>query len=126
MRKLSPTAGLKQAIQLLEAEQAINGQLLKVQFQVTYESFKPVNLLRRTLKDISASQALTDDLLGTAVGLTAGYLTKKIVVGSSENPYRQVMGSMLQNGVTTIIAEHPEVIKSVGRFIYNLFSSKKI
>ncbi len=126
MRKISPTVGLRAAIELLEAEQAINGQLLKIQFQVTYESFRPVNLLKRTIKDISSSTEITDELLGNAVGLAAGYLTKKIVVGSSENSYRKVAGSMLQSGVTNIVAQHPEIIKAIGRFIFNLFSTKKI
>ena len=47
MQNITSTAGLKNAIQLLEAEQAVKGQLLKEQFYITYESLKPVNLLKK-------------------------------------------------------------------------------
>jgi len=38
MENITSAAGLKNAIQLLEAEQADKGQLLKAQFYLTYES----------------------------------------------------------------------------------------
>ncbi|MEI6049922.1 MAG: hypothetical protein WCS03_13535 [Bacteroidota bacterium] len=125
MHNITSIAGLKSAIQLLEAEQVVKGELLKEQLYFTYDSLKPVNILRKTLKDISNSPDLTDNILGTATGLASGYLSKKIFVGSSGNMFRKLIGSLLQFGVTTVVSQHPDAIKSFGQFILHYFLRKK-
>ncbi len=125
MQNITSKPGLKDAIQLLEAEQAIKGQLLKDQFYLTYESLKPVNLLMHTLKEISSSPYLIDNISGTAMGLAGGFLSKKIFVGTSGNLIRKLIGSILQFGVTNIVAQNSEIIKSIGQAIFQHFFHKK-
>jgi len=125
MQNITTIAELKNTIQLLEVEQAINGELLKEQFFLTYESLKPVNILRNTMKDISSSPYLIENILGATLGLGSGYLSKKIVVGASGNIIRKLFGSVLQFGVTNLVAQHPDVIKSFGQFIFQHIFHKK-
>ena len=126
MENITSSAGLKNNIQLLIIEQAILGQQLKEQFFITYESFKPANLLRNTLREAISSPHLIDDILGTAVGLATGFVSKKIVmVGASGNLIRKLFGAVLQLGVTTVVSQHPETIKSIGQFIYQRILRKK-
>ena len=125
MQNITSKPGLKDAIQLLEAEQTIKGQLLKDQFYLTYESLKPVNLLMHTLKEISSSPYLIDNISGTAMGLAGGFLSKKIFVGTSGNLIRKLIGSILQFGVTNIVAQNSEIIKSIGQAIFQHFFHKK-
>jgi hypothetical protein len=125
MQNITSSAGLKDAIQLLKVEQGIKSQLLKEQLYITYESLKPVNLIRHTLKEISSSPYLIDNISGTAMGLLSGFLSKKMFVGSSGNLIRRVIGSALQFGVTNIVAQNSEVIKSVGQAMLQLFFNKK-
>lgn len=125
MSYINHTLLLKTQIQLLEAEQAIKGQLLKEQFYVVYESLKPLNILLRTLKDISSSPNLLDTILGATMGLASGYLSKKIFVGTSENLIRRLLGSVLQFGVTDAVRQHPDSIKSFGQFILQHLFRKK-
>jgi len=126
MENITSSAGLKNSIQLLVIEQAILGQQLKEQFFITYESFKPANLLRNALREAISSPHLIDDILGTAVGLATGFVSKKIVIGASGNLIRKLLGSITQLGVTTVVAQHPETIKSIGQFIIqHIFHNKK-
>jgi hypothetical protein len=125
MQNITSTAGLKNAIQLLEVEQAIKGQLLKEQFSIAYDSFKPVNLLKGALKDITTSPFLIDNILGTTMGLATGSLSKKIFIGTSGNIFRKLIGSILQFGVTNFVAKHPDAIKSFGQVIFQYFLRKK-
>jgi hypothetical protein len=125
MQNITSAAELKDAIQLLEAEQGIKGQLLKEQLYITYESLKPVNLLRHTLKEISSSPYLVDNISGTAMGLLSGFLSKKIFVGTSGNLIRKLIGSILQFGVTNAVAHNSDVIKSVGQALLQHFFRKK-
>lgn len=125
MQIITSKAGLKNAILLLEAEQAVSGQILKEQFYLTYESFKPVNIIRNTLKDIALSPNLIDNVLGTTMGIATGYLSKKIIVGGSGSLLRKFLGSLLQFGVTTIVAKNPDAIKSIGHLVHQYFDRKK-
>jgi hypothetical protein len=125
MQNITSAAELKDAIQLLEAEQSIKGQLLREQLFLTYESLKPVNLLRNALKEISSTPYLIDNISGTAMGLLGGFLSKKIFVGASGNVIRKLIGSVLQFGVTNLVAQNSEIIKSVGQALIQHYFQKK-
>ena len=125
MLNITSAVELKDAIQLLEAEQSIKGQILREQLFLTYESLKPVNLLRNALKEISSTPYLIDNISGTAMGLLGGFLSKKIFVGASGNLIRKLVGSVLQFGVTNLVAQNSEIIKSVGQALIQHFFQKK-
>ena len=127
MENITTAAELKNAIQLLEVEQAIDARNLKDQFYITYESLKPVNLFRNTLFEVISTPNLVDNILGTAAGLVTGYLSKKIVIGASGNILRKLFGSVMQLGVTNIVTQHPDTVKSIGQYIIqNILHKKRI
>ena len=68
---------------------------------------------------------MIDNIIGAAVGLATGYLSKKIVVGTSGNIIRRFFGLLMQLGVTNTVAQHPDSIKSIGQFIYQHFLRNK-
>ena len=117
MQNITSSRALKNAIQLLEVEQGIKGQQLKNQFYLTIESLKPVSLIEKALHEISSSPNLIDSILGTALGITSGFLTNKIFVGASGSLVRKLLGSALQFGVASTVAQHPDAIKSYGQLI---------
>ncbi len=125
MQNITSITGLKNAIRLLEVEQAIKGQLLKEQFYLTCESLKPANLIKSALKDIVSSPNLIENILGNVIGLATGYLSKKIFIGASGNIFRKLSGSILQSGVSNLVAKHPEAILSFGQFILQHIFRKK-
>lgn len=125
MENLTSVDDLKNAIQTLEFEHEYKQQLLKEQFSLTYESLKPVNIIKDTLHDITSSPYLVDNILGATLGLASGYISRKIVVGGSVSLVRKLLGSILQFGVTNVVAKHPESIKSIGQFIYHRILRKK-
>ena len=126
MGKITSVAELKSAIELLEVEHALKGQLLKEQLYLTYESLKPINVLKRTLKELTSSPYLIDNIPGTIMGLASGYLSKKLFTGGSGNIFRKLLGSILQFGVTNVVAKNSDVIKSTGLAIFQHFLQKKI
>lgn len=125
MENITSTAELKNAIQRLEVERTIKGQILKEELLVTYESLKPVNILKNTLNDMTSSPHLMNNMLGTVIGLVTGYASKKIIVGNSDNLFRKTMGDILQFGVTNIVAQHSDRIKSFSRFLFRHILKRK-
>jgi hypothetical protein len=125
MEPITSIADLKNAIQILEFEQAVKKQLLKDEFFQIYENLKPVNLIRNTLSGVASSPDLIDNILGATVGIATGYVSKRIVVGRSVNLIRKLLGTVLQFKVTNIVAQNADTIKSVGQFIFKHFLHKK-
>jgi len=126
MEKITSSAALANAIHILEDAQAIQWQQLKDQLQNTYRSLTSGNLLRNTLNDVATSPYLFDKILGNALGLASGYISKKIVVGASASIIRKLFGSVMQFGITNVVSHNAGAIKTLGRFlIQSVFHKKK-
>jgi len=104
MKPITSVEELKNAIQLFEFELDVKERLLREQVFITYESLKPANLIRKTMSEISSSPYLLENILGTAAGLVSGYISKKIATGKSGNLVRNILGTILQFGITNAIA----------------------
>ena len=125
MEKIISYEGLKNAIQRLEIEQTMNGQLLKDEFRLTIERLKPVNLIKSSLEDMANSPYFFENIIGNAVGFVSGVLSKKIVIGTSGNIFRKLIGSLVQISINNTVKQHPETIKLIGQFIFqHLFRQK--
>ena len=62
MQTTDATEELKNAIRLAEVRQSVNGQSLKEQLLLTYDSLRPANLIRSTLKEVTSSPFLIGNL----------------------------------------------------------------
>ena len=125
MEPITSIEDLKNAIQVLEFEHVYKQQLLKEQVFLTIESLKPANLIRSSIHEITSSPYLVENILGATVGLASGYISRKLIVSGSHNIFRKLFGSILQFGVTNVVAQHSDSIKSIGQFIYQHFLHKK-
>jgi uncharacterized protein (DUF2235 family) len=127
MHTITSTADLKKAIQLLEAEHAANGKQLKAHFYAAFETFKPVNLLRNTLKSITSSPNMLDNVLGTTLGLAAGFASNLLFKGMAGPALRKVISPVLQTGVTSFVAKNTGSFRSVAEIaLLRIFRNKKV
>lgn len=125
MEPITSIEELKIAIQILEFEHTTKGQQLKEQLFITRDSLKPVNLIKSALSEVASSPYLIDNILGATMGLASGYISRKLIVGKSGNIFRKLLGTILQFGVTNVVAQHSDPIKSFGQFISKHFRHKK-
>jgi hypothetical protein len=127
MQKITSTADLKNAIQFLEGKQAANRNQLKEQFHATIENFRPVNLLKNTLHDISSSPNLIDDILGTVFGLVTGLISNLVLKGIGSARFRKLLSPVLQSGVTNFVGQHAASIRSIGEImLLHIFRKKAL
>jgi hypothetical protein len=106
MKTIHKTEDLKSAILELEAKKIVSEEALKKQFHDTVETFKPSNILKNTVSEVSASPQFKHNILNLVLGLGAGYLTKKIAVGRKAGLFARTMGTALQFGVTSLVAKN--------------------
>ncbi|MDD2412662.1 MAG: hypothetical protein RBS19_02535 [Bacteroidales bacterium] len=121
MKKPNPISQLQEKILLLEAKQQNDKVLLKEQFKLSFESLKPLNLVKDAFNELTNLSGFGGETLGTSLGIAAGYFSKKIVVGSSKNPFKKILGSIVQAGVTSYVMNNTDQIKSFATGLKNSF-----
>jgi len=74
------TTSLHEAIARLEQKRREQEQDLSAHFKHTYQSLRPMNLLKNAVQGIAASPTAKGNLLKAGLGLGAGFLSKKIII----------------------------------------------
>lgn len=111
---IANTSDLSTAIKRLEVQRAIQEDDLKDHFHIVLENLKPKNILKHTLAEVQESTQLKHNLLKVAVGLGAGYFSRKMIVGKSAGIVKKALGAALQYGITNFVARKntdPNVIE---------------
>ena len=117
MKKKNGTDALNKAISSLQNKQAQELKLLKEQFHLTYESLKPINLIKSTFHEVAISPDIKNNIVNNVIGLTTGYLSKKVLMGTSHNPIKRLLGTLLQFAIANVVSKHSDKIKSTGENI---------
>ncbi|MDI6033453.1 hypothetical protein QLS91_10245 [Flavobacterium sp. LB2P84] len=111
MKKINQTEILKETILLMKMKQAEELVQLKDQYHYTIESLKPLNLIKNAFGLMATSPEIKGNILSNIVGMTTGYLTKKVLLGSTHNPIKRILGTVLQFVITNVVTKHSETSK---------------
>lgn len=112
MTSIQTLKELKEEIAFLQSQQARDFIALKTEAKKAYSSLKPVNFINDTLRDLSSSPEFKGNLLNSTLGIGAGFITKKLILGATHNPIKQFLGTLLQIGVTNLVSKNGDSIKS--------------
>jgi hypothetical protein len=93
------------AIAKLERKQFMLEEDLKNDFHSLLEGLRPTNILKHTVQEIQESTTLRNNLLKVALGLGAGYFSRKLLVGKSAGVVKKILGTALQYGITNLVAK---------------------
>lgn len=99
------TADLHTAIKRLERRKDLLEEDIRVQTHALLETLKPTNILRHTIHEVQESTELKHNLLKVAIGLGAGYFSRKLVIGKSAGLVKKALGTALQYGITNFVAK---------------------
>jgi hypothetical protein len=124
MQNINSETDLRNAILELETRQAREGKIMKEQFNLTYNSIKPINFLKNTFKEVGESQDLKNNIINTSLGIATGYLSKVLYEKLSHNPVKKLFGSILMYGITNIVTKNPQVIKSLSNKLFSNINTR--
>jgi len=126
MGKITSTLELKNSIRELEQKQEWQWIALREEANQAVENLKPANLIKNALNHLSSTDGLMDNIINSLVGISSGFVSKKLFVGKSHNIFRNILGSLVQAFITNGIIKHPQIIKSVSsRIIDKIFGKKE-
>jgi len=119
MRKIITSEDLKMAIQELEWDHKQKSIELRDQFHETYESLKPINVIKSSLKDLKISKEITKDVVNTSIGAATGYLSRVLLSGSTGGPVRKIAGALAYSLITQVLSNNPDPLLNAGKNIYH-------
>jgi hypothetical protein len=83
-----------------------------------------MNLIKNTLREAITIPPTGNTIIDNTIGMATGFLTKKLLLGSSSNPIKRGLGTILQFGISNIVYKNSLVIKAVGGAILETVFSK--
>lgn len=96
MRTNSEMNQLLQKINLLKEKQELELQLLKSQYELTRESLKPINLIKKILLEKVVATSLKGNLVNMGLGLTTNFLIKKMESNTNDSKIKKIICSALK------------------------------
>lgn len=125
MENIQNAADLKAAIAELTIQRATDLFLLKEEFLVTKEKFKLSNIIKSGFKEVTSTPNIATNIMNAAVGLTTGFVTKKILIGKTINPLKKMLGMLMEVFVANKVMSNADTLKSVGSVLLKKILSKK-
>lgn len=122
---LKSKADLDQAIIRLTQLKEQQQQEVVFLFKETTHSLNPVNMVKEKISNLTGPGEARTDILTTVANMAAGMLTKKLVIGKTNNLVSSFIGNLIKTGTFSLLQGHAEEIKAYGTSIYhNLFEKK--
>lgn len=124
MKNKNATDVLNDLIIVQEMKYDNDLEQLKNQFDVAYESVKPINFIKNLFHDVTASPEIKNDLLSNVIGFGTGFISKKILLGSLHNPVTKVLGTLFEFAVANVVSKNADGIKTIGGNLLKHFLKK--
>lgn len=126
MEKKYTKESLQEEIRALEIKQEKEGQLLKSELLNVYDNLKPLNILRNIVNEFYSTDKYKQDFVEIVTGMTTGFITRKMVIGKSKNPFLKIVGLAIQFGITTLVSKkYNELKNSAIQFISSFLEEKQ-
>lgn len=124
--EINNSSELQAAIKKLELQKETQKDLLVEHFHATYESLKPMNILKNSLSKVIHSPVAVDNIINTSVSLGVGLISKKLLLGKSSGIVKKLLGTAMEFGVAGMISKQSNSLKLGGlNLLSKVFKSKK-
>jgi hypothetical protein len=125
LHTITTTASLRDAIRVLEETCAVQEKELRYEAHEALERLKPKNLARSAVTTITESPGVQQAFLPTMATLVTTYVSKRLFVGSTHNPFRKLTGSLLQLGIASLAAKYrKELDHGLRNFLLTLLEGR--
>ena len=123
--EINNAADLEAAIKRLQNKGNLQKDMVIDQFKEATDSLKPINLLKSSLNKVVHAPGLVEKIIDATVGLGAGVLSKKLLIGKSTGIAKKLLGTALEFGVAGLISKNSAGIKATGMELFSKVFSKK-
>lgn len=111
MQVIKDNKSLAEAIAHFESVKKSEGNLLKEHFKFTIHSLNPINIVKEKFNETIHAPGIKGKILSSIFGIATGYFTNNLIVGSSSNPLKKIVGSFVQNKVASLSTLNTDDVK---------------
>jgi len=111
--KIYNAGDLRNAIVIMESEMDEQKRSLNEEINLLYQSFKPVNIVKDVISEVMTSEDLRANLLTATIGISTGYLTKKLIFKKSSSTLKSLTGNLIQYGLANLIIHPSRTLKTL-------------
>lgn len=123
--ELKSKADLDQAIARMEHLKHQQKEEIVFLFKETTHSLNPVNIIKEKISDLTEPGETRNSLITTVGGMAAGMLTKKLIIGKTNNIVTSFLGNLIKTGTFGLIQGHADKIEAYSKAIYHNLIKKK-
>jgi hypothetical protein len=96
---------LEQAILRLKVQQIQQKLEIKNHLDETLQSLNPLNFLKESFSEMKNSTDLKRTLFQAVISYAGGLISKKLIIGKTHSTFKNILGYLIQFGVTKFIAK---------------------
>jgi len=100
MQNINSAADLKKAIIQLELDRTVQWEFLQEQVCNTYESMKPINLIKNSLIDMASSPYLKNKVFALILNSLNKFVSKHTSKEKSDNPFKNFINNLSLSLIT--------------------------
>jgi len=116
---------LKAAILQLEGRQAEQEQMLRAQYEITYKSLNPINILKKSFKDSFSSNEKEAGAIDYFANFIGDFASKQILKGTSNTTVKDYLSPIIQVIIVTIIKQNSDFFQAFGESLINVLSKEQ-
>jgi hypothetical protein len=105
MKTRDEQAILMERILALQHKQSSELQILKQQFEITYESLQPLNFIKSTIKEIVTSPDIKSDIINGVIGLGTNYVSNNFLNPTSKSPIKKLLAKGLKMALKNFVGK---------------------
>ncbi len=113
MYNINNSDELRQAIRLLEDEVEEQKLQVKEQLNLLYKTFEPVTVVKNVFSEVVTSEEFRANILTATMGISTGYLTKRLLFKKNNNPLKSLLGNLLQYGLANLIIHPSRTLQTI-------------
>lgn len=117
MSKISNSEELQARVRALQLQSIEDKKALQDLASEIASNVNPIKIITHGFKEIISSPEVKHGLFNLSIGMSAGYVAKKIIIGKSKNPLQHVAGNLVAMVVSNNVAMHTDRIRSAGLVI---------
>lgn len=111
---------LELRILTLENQQKEDILLFKEDIHQMVSQLNPLNIVKNVFdNDNDRAEGIGNTILSDIIGISMGYISKKLMFGATNNPFKKLFGTMLQFVVAKFVSNHSERIQAIGEVLTN-------
>ena len=107
---------LENYILVLEAQKEIESKALMVELKNSKSNFNQVNLIGEAISKLAKNPNIQNDVINGVLSFIVGYASKKLAIGSTSNPIKQLLGTFLQIGVSSVVNKNVDMV-GIGKIL---------